>query len=137
MTFFSQQNPELVKVHLNQCNSLTDKAVESLSLSCTNLQDLSLGRCKGITFNCIQYLSLGCRKMIRLGLSKCGIFGPDKAPLVRLPHLRNLDLVACSWIGQIALMAIAKVVTPYSSFSCFEGMSIASVSQFREVHQDQ
>jgi len=102
-----RQNPNLVQVKLNQCNSITDNTAKALS-SCANLKVLELGRCKGITFFSTHYLSLGCTKLIKLDLSRCNPFANDKAPVIRFPSLRHLEMVACSWIGEIVLMAIAK-----------------------------
>jgi len=92
-------NPNLVSLNLENCDSLTTDSLATLPLHCTQLSTLKLCWARRITDSCVNTILSGCARLCQLTLYSC--HNITNVTIDSCEMLTKLSITNCSQLGHV------------------------------------
>lgn len=123
------------KLVLKDCTFLSDKTMESISISCANLETLDLTFCCMLSDYSIKVISLGLRKLTELNLSFCGSAVSDYS-LASITHLTNLEHLSIKGCVRVTREGVDMMLTQLPKLKTLNLLQCPRIDYYKGVKVD-
>ena len=135
-TFDGLYAPSLLSLDLHGCINVTDVVISSLSVGCSELQEIIVSECTRIGDAGIVAVADHCPKLCVINLSNCQNI--TDAGIIVLAHgcpqLSSIDLSSCHDITDAGMIALAQGCPQLSSINLYNCSNITDAGMIALAH---